>query len=719
MSTRQLSSRGAPSLRIVAGAVRAGGAPERLAAALVVAILYAAFAHGAVSSPDEPRLQVAVAAIAALAGAVWLWGGSLRIAAPALGWAGVSLLAAFTVWSGVSLAWSVYPNGTWLEVNRYLTYVVVLLLALMLGASTRRAIRLVQFGFLAVATLVTLYAVGQKLVPWVHVPGLLTLDKTGSVPRLQQPLGYWNALGLFLSMAVPPALAIVLEQGYRRALRLSALVLLQLMFLTIGLTYSRGGLISLALGVLAAISLSGARLRGLMWLAAAAAAAAVPLVLGLVSHTLTTPNASLAARSRTGAELFVVVVVFAVGLVVAGRRLMALERSVRPAPERIRGIGRALLAAVVLALVAGVLALTVSHRGLTGSVSHAWHSFTTTRGLSNTDPNRLLSADSGNRWVWWKEALGAFTSKPVAGWGAGSFPVVHLLYRRNTLSVKQPHSVPLQYLAETGVIGAVLAIGAFVALLLAAGRAVRRRPQHERLVAAALFGAALAYAVHACYDWDADIPGVTLPALVMLGALLGSARGAYADRADPRFGMVPTSTSRLVLPGPGTRLVGLVLVSGAMAAYALSAALPSLAQTKAAQAVIGAAGDSGARLEQADRTAVLASSLDPLSDAGLRVEATIAQRRGDYPDARADLVAAIRRQPSDGQAWLTLAYLEILAGRPNAGLAAAQRAVRADPQGYGDIVHTATLAQSAITRLARPADSATAIATPQASTTVP
>jgi hypothetical protein len=398
---------------------------------------------------------------------------------------------------------------------------------------------------------------------------------------------------------------------------------------------------------------------------------------------------------------------------------MALERSVRPAPERIRGIGRALLAAVVLALVAGVLALTVSHRGLTGSVSHAWHSFTTTRGLSNTDPNRLLSADSGNRWVWWKEALGAFSSKPVAGWGAGSFPVVHLLYRRNTLSVKQPHSVPLQYLAETGVIGAVLAIGAFVALLVAAGRGVRRRPQHERLVAAALFGAALAYAVHACYDWDADIPGVTLPALVMLGALLGSARPADTDRVEPRFGTVPASASRLVLPGPGTRLLGLVLVSGAMAAYALSAALPSLAQTKAAQAVIGAAGDSGAGLQQADRTAILASSLDPLSDAGLRVEATIAQRRGDYADARADLVAAIRRQPSDGQAWLTLAYLEILAGRPNAGLAAAQRAVRADPQGYADIVHTATLAQSAITRLARPADSATATATPQASTTVP
>jgi hypothetical protein len=50
-------------------------------------------------------------------------------------------------------------------------------------------------------------------------------------------------------------------------------------------------------------------------------------------------------------------------------------------------------------MVAGVLAVAVSHRGLTGTVSHAWSSFTATRTTSVTDPSRLLSADSENRWV--------------------------------------------------------------------------------------------------------------------------------------------------------------------------------------------------------------------------------------------------------------------------------------------------------------------------------
>src|SRR6202011_1926856 len=92
--------------------------------------------------------------------------------------------------------------------------------------------------------------------------------------------------------------------------------------------------------------------------------------------------------------------------------------------------------------------------------------------------------------------------------------------RRNGLSVAQPHSVPLQFLAETGIVGALLALGAFAALLLVAWRAVRgiRNPR-ERIVAAALFGAAAAYALHACYDWDSDIPGVTLPMLAFLGVL--------------------------------------------------------------------------------------------------------------------------------------------------------------------------------------------------------
>jgi O-antigen ligase len=90
------------------------------------------------------------------------------------------------------------------------------------------------------------------------------------------------------------------------------------------------------------------------------------------------------------------------------------------------------------------------------------------------DPAQLVSADSENRWGWWKEAAGAISARPVQGWGAGSFGVTHLLYRRDTLSVQQPHSVPLQFLAETGIVGAVLGLGCLTLLLTTAARAPSR-----------------------------------------------------------------------------------------------------------------------------------------------------------------------------------------------------------------------------------------------------
>ncbi|MGI8412835.1 MAG: O-antigen ligase family protein [Solirubrobacteraceae bacterium] len=683
-------------------------APVALGAALLLVLLYGAFAHGAAAlTPGtgavaiEARIQVVIAAIAAFAGGAWLWTGSLRVTAPALALGGAGLLSAFAAWSGVALLWSVAPDQTWIELNRTLTYLIVLGLAIAVGASHGRSVEMVAKGFLLVALAVSVYALGQKLLPGLHIAGVFDLNQTDvnrTGPRLQQPFGYWNALALFVGMGAPVALALATDTSGSGRWRAAALLALELMLLTIAFTFSRGGLLALAAGLTVGIAVSRARLRSLLWLGTVAAASIAPLVFGLTNHPLTAAGISLSARESAGAELMAVLVASFAVLYLVAALLHRLERRVPVGPERAWRIGRLLLGAVGVAVAAAVLAIGLSTRGLDGTVSHAWKSFTATHASGNSDPSRLFSTDSENRWVWWKEAAGAVSDRPLDGWGPGSFGVVHLLYRRDTLSVQQPHSVPLQLLAETGIVGALLGMGGF-ALLLASAVAVVRRlgPGRERLLAGALLAGAAAYGLHACYDWDSDIPGVTLPAIVLLGVLAGAGR----RRGDGEPSQPPAY-------GPGARLIGLGTMALVLCVFALSSVLPSLAAGKASAAVLAASGSSPAQLVQADADGQLASRLDPLSAAGPRAQATVAINRRQFAQARVDLLEAIRREPSDVQSWNLLAFLELSLRDVAGGARATLHALELDPHA----ANAQPLAERLNLLQALPQDSATAIQTP-------
>jgi hypothetical protein len=671
---------GLPGEPVAVAETRSGsavGLPAVIGIALLALILYAAFDHGAVALPADTRLQVAIAAIAAVAGAGWLWSGTLRLWAPRSAVVGTVLLAAFACWSGITVLWSVAPDQTWIELNRAIAYVIVLCLAIAVGASLARAGELVAKGFVAIALAVSAYALGQKLLPGVHLAGVFDLNQTGSLPRLQEPLGYWNALALFIALGVPVALALAVDSTRRARSRLAAACAVELMLLTIALTYSRGGLLALALALVVGIAAGGERLRSLLWLSVAVIAAVPPIVLGLSSHSLTAAGVSLSSREGAGGLLALVLVASLAGLLAAGRVLLVLDRRLALDPGRARALRRLGLAAVTVLVLGAVAAVSLSSRGPGGTVSHAWNSFTSTRAASNSNPSRLLSADSENRWVWWKEAAGAFSDRPLGGWGAGSFGVVHLLYRRDTLPVQQPHSVPLQFLAETGVVGALLGIGAIVLLLSAAGRAIRSRAQGtERLLAAALLAGAVAYAVHCLYDWDWNIPAVTLPALVFLGVLIGARSGASGGARGPR-----SARSRsLERPSLGSRALGLGALTLWLCVFALSALLPSLAASKADSALIQAASGSPGALRSAQASASLASSLDPLSDAGLRAEASVAIHQGRLARARAELQQAVGRDPTDGLAWNALALVYGLLRDTGSATFALQRMVALDPR---------------------------------------
>jgi hypothetical protein len=113
--------------------------------------------------------------------------------------------------------------------------------AVALGATERRAQAWISYGFAAIAFVVMCYALGHKLVPGLHIDGVINLDHTGAFPRLQEPLGYWNALALFLVIGVPSTLALAVDEKRSRRWRAAAGVALSMMLVAIGLTDSRGG----------------------------------------------------------------------------------------------------------------------------------------------------------------------------------------------------------------------------------------------------------------------------------------------------------------------------------------------------------------------------------------------------------------------------------------------------------------------------------------------
>jgi O-antigen ligase len=660
---------------------------------LLAACAYAAFANGAVGLPEEPRLQIGLCALA-LCALVAGAGGALRIRTSTRVLVAVGLLTAFAAWAALSLLWSVAPARSWQDANRAIAYTLVVLLGLAVGSSTPRAVERTALGWLAVALAVATYALAGKALPGV-------VDNTGAVSRLRAPLEYWNALALVCVLGIPVALRLAVDPTRARAVRLGFLVALWWLLVGLGMTYSRGGTLALLAAAAVLTALGGPRLRGLLALGVAFAASLPPLAAGFTLPALSTNGAPLDQRTDEGLIFLAVLAVSAIVLAGVGGLLLALEPRVRWTPARSRRVWRTLavggagLAFLVSVNVAG------ADGGWRDTLDGAAQSFTKTAKDETFDPARLASTNSGNRWSWWNEALGGWADRPVAGWGAGSFPLVHKRFRLDEVPVQQPHSVPLQFLVETGVVGFLLVFGALALLVTGALARIRRMvSEREHDLGVALLAGVCAWLVHGLLDWDWDIPAVTIPPLLFLGVLCarpGRDRRAVPFRDPEREGR----------PGLGPLAVAAGVL--ALACATVSAALPGVADgvaSDAAATVDEAA--SPASLEDAARKAELAARLDPLAIRPLVVGASIAQGRGRLLDARRLLLQAADRAPEDPEVWFRLAGIALqLADRPGFR-DAARRALELDPVSAS----ARALAQRAEQLAVSPAASATAAGTP-------
>ena len=470
--------------------------------------------------------------------------------------------------------------------------------------------------------------------------------------RLSFPLGYWNGLGIFVGLAFPLLLYSALAGGRLR--RMLSLGVLPALGAVVYLTSSRGALAAIAGGTLVFVLAERRRWAalGAAFVAAAGIAGSVAVLASrraLVDGPFGTAAARTDGREVAVAILFVCLATAAAaeGGLAAASRLHAPSRAVR------RSAAVLLTAGAAVAFVHEALALrdfTQLPAGTTASL----------RGNAVSD--HLLSGSGSGRWQFWTAALAEFRSAPLGGRGAGSFEAWWAQHGSFPYFVKDAHSLFLQTLAELGIVGFLLLVGALGAGVVVGIPRLRAVGGSRRTAIAGLLGAYTAYLIGAAVDWMWELTVVTVAGVCMLGLLVGPASLTRRPGWDR-----PSSRRRL----PAVAAIA-VLACGVLVAQGI--VLLAGIEVGASQAAAGKG-----RLEAARSHALAATRIEPWASTPYLQLALVEESQGDLAHARAAAAASIHRDKDDWRSWLVASQIQRRGGRNAAAARSLARARALDP----------------------------------------
>ncbi|MCE5253292.1 MAG: O-antigen ligase family protein [Actinomycetia bacterium] len=573
----------------------------------------------------------------------------------------------YVLWMALSATWAPGPAPAWRETARAGFYLVFFALALTYLGPPQ--VEKKSRWLFPVAGLVII------AVALVRFSSLSTMaaDFFGE-RRLSYPLTYPNSTGNFYLLLVWPLLWLAADPQERlwvRAVSLGTIpVLLELMVLT----QSRGAMTALVLSAVVYFLVTPARLRSLFFLV-------VPVVLvALAFMPLTAYYTDGVGRVGNRVALLWLGGSLVVAAI-AGLLFALADRHLR-LPLRPRLVLSVLVSVVLLvAAVTGTVQLRERVGDLTewaadvvDSVIHG-ETGTGTEGLGGS---RFGAMGGNGRGVIWETAWQGFLERPLTGNGAAGYRYINELHRTDARTDPQhAHSIELELLAETGVVGTILFVGAFGSALglalvprFRSWRALVRRRRPFLLDArddvapgdmatgratggtgggtggstsivttgsqawiAALVTAVGFWLIHASVDWLWQFPGVVLGVLLLLAYALAASRRSAGRRAGLR---------------PRLFRVGLGVVSVALL---VGAGLPYLSLQYQNLALAEMGTDQAAALDHAST----AQTLFPVSPDPLLV-------RADVYRAAAEKAAAFESaQEPEEAAESTSAVLEALA----------------------------------------------------------
>jgi hypothetical protein len=571
-------------------------------------------------------------------------------------WA-VASIAGLALWSALSSFWSGSVELSAIEADRELVYLGLFLAAFLIVQTEERRQRFAE-GLTIAIVLVALLGLGSRLLPHVLEVG----ESLGSGPRLRYPLGYWNANGAMFGIGV----GLMLWTSRRAAwkgLQWLSVAAMPAVLLALYVTYSRGGLLALAIAAGCTIALS----RDRLWMLATlgiGAIGALPAVLALQARRSLADNIDTQTSVQQGVTVLIVLLA---GIALA----LLLFAALRWAERRGGGLtGRALALSrnrTVLKGVAAALAV-LAIGGAIAVGGRAWDRFSSAEAQFPYEAEQHFSEVNGaGRHDFFRVAIDAFEEKPIAGIGAGTYQFAWNQHRSIERPVIDAHSLYLEAFAELGVVGGLLVLALVGGLLWTGLQTWRAAPHPQRDRYAALFGATLAFAVGAAIDWFWEIAAFGavffFAAAILVAARCAQLAPATADdRGD----------------GGEERRFGFNVAGLAIAWIAAIALIGPLLVDREIDASRSAA-DVGNFASAVDH-AETARSIEPFAASPYVQLGLLAELQHDYATAGERLTQAIAREDRNWQLYYLRSRVEHEAGEEAAARADLAKARELNPR---------------------------------------
>ena len=569
-------------------------------------------------------------------------------------WVAVALLAGFLTWTWIAAGWSQSEERTLAEAARVATYLGVF--ALGVALINRATVRPLLYGLACSVTLVSFLAVLSRLVPaWYPANSVAHIYATS---RLEYPFDYADAVGEFAALGLPLLLFVATDARTLTGRALGAAAV-PIVVLCLGLTVSRGGLLSTVVGVALFLALAPRRLPLIATSLTAAAGSTVVMFALLQRSAVRNGVAGPSAAGQRHAMLVVLVLACAgVGVAQAGVALLASRRLAER--SRISRRAAVIAAALVVAALAGGAAAFVA----SGADNNLWQEFKRPNvPASGNQYFRLFSVAGSHRYQFWKVALDAFDAHPWKGIGPGTFEFYWAQHNSLGEFVRNAHSLYIETLADSGIIGLSL-IGGFVLFVLVAGavRSLRAPPATRLLLVTGVAGFA-AFAAAASFDWVWQIGVIPIAAMLMAAVAVAGMRDEPRDLAGERSRRPQFVAAR-------------VLLAGGFAAALIAIAIPltSTSAVRSSQAA-ARAGDYRAALKDA----LSAQRIEPSAATPRLQRALVLEATGDLEGATRAIGEAEAREATNWRIWLVASRLAVRTGHPQQALADYRRARSLNP----------------------------------------